>query len=202
MLFSWASDGRLTSYVYDINSALIARDAIYEVASTLGRSSFDTIEIVAHSMGNFLTMEALRTGVQQKLFDSTGKLANIILASPDIDYDLFAAQVRSIPPEKRRFFVLISDDDQALRLSEFLSRRPRVGNIDADRLTRLGVNVIDLSEVKDTSSIHHTKFSEAPEVVQLLGTRILAGDSYSNNEPTLLGEVIVFGAGGALEIIK
>ena len=202
LLFSWASDGRLTSYVYDINSALIARDAISEVASTLGRSSFDSIDIVAHSMGNFLAMEAIRGGSQQNVYDSTGKLANIILAAPDIDYELFAAQVSSIPPEKRRFFVLISDDDQALRLSGFLARRPRVGNVDADRLTRLGVNVIDLSQVKDTSSIHHTKFSDAPEVVQLLGTRILAGDSYTTSNPTLLGEAIVIGAGGALEIIE
>lgn len=202
LLFSWASDGRLTSYVYDINSALIARDAVFEVASTLGRSSFDTIDVVAHSMGNFLAMEAVRAGGQQNLFDSTGKLANIILASPDIDYELFAAQVSSIPTEKRRFFVLISDDDEALRLSTFIARRPRVGNIDVDRLTRLGVNVIDLSQVKDTSSIHHTKFTNSPEVVQLLGMRILAGDSYAAGNPTLLGEAIVIGAGGALEIIE
>ena len=119
-----------------------------------------------------------------------------------MDYELFAAQVRSIPPEKRRLFVLISDDDQALRLSEFLACRPRVGNIDADRLTRLGVNVIDLSEVKDTNSIHHTKFTDAPEVVQLLGTRILAGDSYATSKSTSLGEAIIIGAGGALEIIE
>jgi esterase/lipase superfamily enzyme len=202
LLFSWASDGRLTSYVYDINSALIARDAISEVARTLGQSSFDSIDIVAHSMGNFLAMEAIRGGSQKNVYDSTGKLANIILAAPDIDYDLFAAQVTSIPPEKRRFFVLISDDDQALRLSGFLGRRPRVGSVDADRLTRLGVNVIDLSQVKDTSSTHHDKFTDAPEVVQLLGTRILAGDNYTTSNPSLLGEAIVIGAGGALEIIE
>ena len=202
LLFSWASDGRLTSYVYDMNSALIARDAISEVAGVLGRSSFDSIDIVAHSMGSFLAMEAIRGGSQQNVYDSTGKLANIILAAPDIDYELFAAQVRSIPPEKRRFFVLISDDDQALRLSGFLGRRPRVGSVDADRLTRLGVNVIDLSQVRDTSSTHHDKFTDAPEVVQLLGTRILSGDSYTTSNPSLLGEAMLIGAGGALEIIE
>jgi esterase/lipase superfamily enzyme len=202
VLFSWASEGRLTGYVYDSNSALIARDAISEVASTLGRSTFDSVDIVAHSMGNFLAMEAIRGGSQRNVYDSTGKLGNIILAAPDIDYDLFAAQVRSIPPEKRRFFVLVSDDDRALRLSGFLGRRPRVGSVDADRLTRLGVNVIDLSQVKDASSTHHDKFSDAPEVVQLLGTRILAGDTYTNSKPTFLGEAIVIGAGGAIEIIE
>ncbi|MFD0980436.1 alpha/beta hydrolase [Tropicimonas aquimaris] len=202
LLFSWASDGRLTSYVYDINSALIARDAISEVASTLGRSSFDSIDIVAHSMGNFVAMEAIRGGSQQNVYDSTGKLANVILAAPDIDYELFAAQVSSIPPEKRRFFVLISDDDEALRLSGFLARRPRVGNVGADHLTRLGVNVIDLSQVQDTSSIHHTKFSDAPEVVKLLGSRILAGDSYTTRNPSLLGQGIIIGTGGALKLLE
>ena len=202
LLFSWASDGHLTSYVYDLNSALIARDAISEVARTLGQSSFDSIDIVAHSMGNFLAMETIRGGSQQNVYDSTGQLANIILAAPDIDYELFAAQVRSIPPEKRRFFVLISDDDEALRLSSFLARRPRAGNVGADQLTRLGVNVIDLSQVKDKSSIHHTKFSDAPEVVQLLGSRILAGDSYTTRNPSLLGQGIIIGTGGALTLIE
>jgi esterase/lipase superfamily enzyme len=202
LLFSWASGGHLTNYVYDINSALIARDAISEVGRTLAQSSFASIDIVAHSMGNFLAMEAIRGGSQQDVYDSTGKIANIILAAPDIDYDLFAAQLRSIPPEKRRFFVLISDDDRALRLSGFLARSPRVGTVDADRLTRLGVNVIDLSQVRDTSSTHHDKFSDAPEVVQLLGNRILAGDSYTNSKPSLLGQAIIFGTAGTLEIIE
>ncbi|SDK26140.1 alpha/beta hydrolase [Aliiruegeria lutimaris] len=202
LLFSWASAGRLTSYVYDINSALIARDAISDVAKTLGRSSFGSIDIVAHSMGNFLAMEAIRGGSQQNIYDSSGKLANVILAAPDIDYELFAAQVSSIPPEKRRFFVLISDDDEALRLSSFLARRPRVGNVGADRLTQLGVNVIDLSQVKDTSSIHHSKFTDAPEVVQLLGARILAGDSHTTKDPSLLGQGFIVGTGGVLQLIE
>ncbi|RYH06932.1 alpha/beta hydrolase [Tropicimonas sp. IMCC6043] len=131
LLFSWASDARITSYVYDINSALIARDAISYVASALGRSSFDKVDIVAHSMGNLLAMEAIRGGSQLNLFDSTGKLASVVLAAPDIDYELFAAQVSSIPPESRGFFVLISSDDRALRLSGLIARRPRVGDIDA-----------------------------------------------------------------------
>ena len=202
LLFSWASEAKVTSYVYDINSALIARDAITYVASALGRSSFDNIDIIAHSMGNFLAMEAIRGGSQLNLFDSSGKLANVVLADPDIDYELFAAQVRNLPAEKRGFFVLISDDDRALRLSQVIARRPRVGNIDADSLTRLGVNVIDLSQVKETSSIHHTKFVDAPEVVQLLGNRLLAGDTYASQGTSLLGTAIVVGAGGALQVVE
>lgn len=202
LLFSWASEARLTSYVYDINSALIARDAISEVASALGRSSFDSVDIIAHSMGNFLAMEAIRGGSQMNLFDTTGKLANVVLAAPDIDYELFAAQVSTLPPEKRGFFVLVSADDKALKFSGMIARRPRVGDIDAASLTSLGVNVIDLSQVSDTSSIHHSKFADAPEVVQLLGTRLLAGDTYTSEGGSVLGAAIVVGAGGALDVLE
>lgn len=202
VLFSWASGGRVTSYVYDINSALIARDSILEVAKALGRSSFATIDVLAHSMGNFVTMEAIRGASRQGLYDTTGKLATIILADPDIDYELFVAQLRKIPPENRRFYVLISKDDRALGLSTFLARRPRVGNIDAERLTRLGVTVIDLSEVSDTSSINHTKFVDSPEVVRLLGNRLLAGDTYSERTGSRLGETIIVGATGAVSVIE
>jgi esterase/lipase superfamily enzyme len=201
LLFSWASAGRLTSYVYDINSALMARDAITDLASRLNDSSFERIDVVAHSMGNFLAMEAIRGEAQVNLFDTTGKLKNIILADPDIDYELFVTQVAALPLEKRRFYVLVSNDDRALGFSSFLARRPRVGSIEPDALTRLGVNVIDLSEVRDTNSVNHTKFLDAPEVVQLLGNRILAGDEYGGSHALDFGEALIVGTGGVLEVL-
>lgn len=201
LLFSWASAGQLTGYVYDINSALMARDAITDLASALKDSPFDSIDIVAHSMGNFVAMEAIRGAAQDNLFDTTGKLKNVILADPDIDYELFVTQVAALPPEKRRFYVLVSSDDRALGLSSFLARRPRAGSIEPEALTRLGVNVIDLSQVHDTNSVNHSKFVDAPEVVQLLGQRILAGDEYTEESPAGFGEAVVVGAGGVLQVL-
>lgn len=198
-LYSWASQGKLTGYVYDINSALIARDRLEEVPGLLEASSLEGIDIIAHSMGNFATMEAIRGVAGRGILDSSGKLRNIILASPDIDVDLFAQQLTRIPPEQRRFFVLTSDDDRALSLSSKIARNPRVGQLDPVALDKLGVNVIDLSQVEDTSSIHHNKFADSPEIVQLLGTRVLAGDTFDGggNSPGL-GESFVVGAGGAV----
>lgn len=202
LLFSWASDARVTSYVYDINSALIARDALSDIGRALDNSPFDGIDLVAHSMGNFVTMEAIRGGARQDLFNSSGKLRNVILAAPDVDIDLFALQVANLPPQNRGFYVLVSDDDKALRLSSLIARRPRAGEVDAVSLARLGVNVIDLSQVSDTNSIHHTKFADAPEVVRLLGTRILAGDTYSGARPSALGEAFLAGGGSVLEVLE
>jgi len=197
-LFSWASQSKLTGYVYDINSALIARDRLEEVPRLFAGSKGEALDVIAHSMGNFVTMEAIRGTTNSGLFKSSGKLRNVILASPDIDIDLFEAQLRSIPREERRFFVLTSTDDKALSISRLIARNPRVGQLPADALTKLGVNVIDLSQVEDSSSIHHTKFADAPEIVQLLGERVLAGDSFGGTSSLSLGESIIVGAGGAI----
>ncbi len=85
VLFSWASAGKLTDYVYDLNSALAARSALIEGSDTLIRTNARAVNLVAHSMGNFLSVEAMKQARIQNRFDSSGKLRNIILASADID---------------------------------------------------------------------------------------------------------------------
>lgn len=201
VLFSWASQAKLTGYVYDINSALIARDFLESVPDAVRNSSIENLDIIAHSMGNFVTMEAIRGATRRQGFNSSGKIRNIILAAPDIDIDLFTQQLRSIPKEQRRFYVLTSDDDRALSLSSKIARKPRVGQLDPDALSSLGVNVIDLSQVEDTSSIHHNKFVDSPEIVQLIGDRILAGDEFDENGRLGLGQSIIVGAAGGLNIV-
>lgn len=198
ILYSWASQSKLTGYVYDINSALIARDFLEEVPAAVKDSPIEGLDVIAHSMGNFLVMEAIRGTSRSKSFNASGKLRNVILASPDIDVDLFAAQLRAIPREQRKFYVLTSDDDKALSLSSKIARGPRVGQLHADALSDLGVNVIDLSQIKDTSSIAHTKFVDSPEIVQLLGDRILAGDAYDEHARLGVGQSVIVGATGAL----
>lgn len=201
VLFSWASQAKVIGYVYDINSALIARDFLETVPDAVRDSSIEHLDIIAHSMGNFVTMEAIRGHTRSEGFNSSGKIRNVILASPDIDVDLFAQQLRSIPREQRRFYVLTSGDDRALSLSSKIARKPRVGQLNPDALSDLGVNVIDLSQVEDNSSIHHTKFADSPEIVQLIGDRILAGDGYDEHGRLGLGESIVVGAAGGINIV-
>jgi esterase/lipase superfamily enzyme len=201
MLYSWASQGKATGYIYDLNSALIARDWLEQVPDLLTFGSIEGLDVVAHSMGNLVAMEAIRGIAWRGRFNTSRKLRNIVLASPDIDIDLFAAQLSRIPVEERNFFVLVSTDDEALALSQTLARRPRLGQIPADVLARMGVNAIDLSQVRDTNSIHHNKFADAPEIVRLLGDRVLAGDSF--NEPSLgpLGQAVIVGASGTITVI-
>ena len=199
VLYTWASDAKLTSYVYDMNSALIARDFLERVPELLENSPVEGLDIVAHSMGNFVTMEAIRGVTSRRGFNTHGKVRNIVLAAPDIDIDLFQMQVRSIPEDQRNFFVLTSSDDRALATSRLIARRSRAGQVPPEILAKLGINVIDLSQVKDTSSLAHTKFVDSPEVVQLLGNRVLAGDSFA--EPSSGVEALLVGAGGAVSTL-
>src|SRR5690606_36940194 len=89
VLFSWASSGRTVDYIYDNNSATVARDGLEKTLRTLRAAGASRIDIVAHSMGNWLTMEALRQFALTSDRDIGNSLGDVILASPDIDVDVF-----------------------------------------------------------------------------------------------------------------
>ena len=171
VLFTWASAAKGSGYVYDLNSALVARSQIGNMSAILNKTRAESADIFAHSMGTFLTMEGL---VKQQASGRLGKgttIDNIILASPDIDLNLFETQLAELPPSIiKKMYLLVSKDDFALRFSRRIAGGvERVGAADTAELERLGVTVIDLSSIEDSSSGSHTKFAGSPEVVQLIG---------------------------------
>ena len=60
VLFTWASRGQATAYVYDLNSATAARDGLEHTLRLLLRSNAEKVNVLAHSMGNWVTVEAFR----------------------------------------------------------------------------------------------------------------------------------------------
>jgi esterase/lipase superfamily enzyme len=185
VLFTWASRGKTVDYVYDMNSALQARGKLLETSDLLSNTKAESFSILAHSMGNLLTVEAIRQAKLQGNFNRKGKLRTVILASPDIDLDLFRQQIAVLPEEQRNFYVLISRDDRALAFSRRIAGGiDRVGDATPAELAGIGVTVIDLSKVSDTNSLNHSKFADAPEVVQLIGKRLNAGDQLHTSEAT------------------
>ena len=180
VVYDWASAGKLTRYVYDLNSSLVARSKLSDLNSVLLRTNAENFDVFAHSMGGFLTMEAIRDAVRAGNLNSSGKLQNVILASPDIDLDLFRTQMSDIGNRLANFYVLLSEDDSALRFSRVIAGDvPRVGASNAEELARLGVTVIDLTQIDDSSSGSHSKFAGSPETVQLLGSGL---NQHSNFE--------------------
>lgn len=187
VLFTWASAASLPRYVYDLNSALVARVQIKRMAALIGQTNAEGIDVFAHSMGTFLTMEGFVDAQLAGRLDRQLKIDSVILALPDIDIDLFRTQVEILPPAfRRKMYLLVSKDDAALRISRRIAGGvPRVGAADATELENLGLTVIDLSQISDSSAGSHTKFAGSPEVVQLIGRGLNSVDTFGDPSPGL-----------------
>jgi esterase/lipase superfamily enzyme len=192
ILFTWASAAKAPRYVYDLNSALVARSKLKELTEVIWQTRPESISILAHSMGTFLTMEGLVDAQLSGRLGRSGRIDNIILASPDIDIDLFKTQVGILPENIReKIFLLVSKDDAALRLSRRIAGGvPRAGAANADELEGLGVTVIDLSQIEDSASGSHSKFAGSPEVVQLIGQGLESAGTFDKGLRTDLGDIL------------
>jgi esterase/lipase superfamily enzyme len=111
-------------------------------------------------MGARMTMETL---VQLRLAGRGAVLDRIelVLAAPDIDIDLFRAQMASLGPMKHPITVLVSSDDPALKLSSRLSsRRMRLGLADVHdpAIQRLavetGIRIVDITDIATRDPAH------------------------------------------------
>ena len=183
VLFAWASAAKPRRYVYDLNSALVARVKLKDMADILVRTNAESVDIFAHSMGAFLTMEGLVDAQQAGRLGRRKTINHIMLASPDIDIDLFRTQIGLLPQSIReRMYMFVSRDDSALRMSRRIAGGvPRVGAADAVELEQFGVTVIDLSEIADSNSGSHSKFAGSPEVVQLIGAGLNAAGHFGES---------------------
>lgn len=208
VLFSWASSAKTTGYIYDKDSSTAARDDLEATLRMLAKTRVKSIDIIAHSMGTWLTMEALRQLAITGDRDLGGKLGYVILASPDIDVDVFKKQMIRYGKPDKPFAVLLSGDDRALKLSSLISGdKPRVGDYgNAADLASYGVSVVDLTKTKGgDGGLNHAKFADNPFLVQLLGDRLrtpagLAADedpAQLNNIGQGLGQAV----GSAAEVI-
>lgn len=205
VLFTWPSRGKLGSYLYDRESASIARDTLEQVIRIAAASNeTETITVLAHSMGGWITMEALRQyAIRKGALDP--KIKNIILASPDIDIDLFAHQVDALGDARPEITILLSNDDRALSLSRVLAGNvSRLGAVDVNSDTYAtkmadikGIKLVDLSELEDGGGLHHSKFAEAQEAIDFLGAEI-AGYATSFGL-TRQAEAVIIGLSQAME---
>jgi esterase/lipase superfamily enzyme len=117
------------------------------------------------------------------------KIKNVILASPDLDIDVFARQWTEMGTKRPKFTIFVSQDDKALRISSFISGGvKRVGSINPaeepyrSALEQAGITVIDLTNLSSSDRLRHGKFAESPEIVQLIGQRLVNGQSLTGTK--------------------
>ena len=202
VLFTWPSRGSAFAYGFDRESANFSRDALEETIWQLSQDpSVGDVTIMGHSMGAWLVMESLRQmAIRRGSLPPT--IHNVILASPDIDVDVFGTQWRAMQKPDLRFTIFVSQGDRALALSRRLAGRvDRLGQLDVNSTTdfslaeKAGITVIDLSGLRGGDSLNHSKFADSPEVVRLIGARLIAGQVIDDSD-TSLGERIGIAAMG------
>jgi esterase/lipase superfamily enzyme len=185
VLFTWPSRGqvRLGAYAYDRESANYSRDALEHLLDTLAaQSSVTEISILAHSMGNLVTLEALRARSIRagRIGD---KVAHVMLVAPDVDVDVFRTQIRRMGAARPQFFLLVSQDDSVLGLSQFIfGGVPRLGEIDPTQepyrteFQQQRVEVLDLTNLATNDGNAHDKaFEDVTSVVAMLKQRFRQG---------------------------
>lgn len=193
ILFTWPSRGNVFDYLYDKESTNFSRRALEDLILQSAESpDVGEVTILAHSMGSWLTAEALR-GVAMRNKTIPAKVKNVILASPDIDIDVFRRQMIEMGAQRPHFTIFSSTRDKALQVSRWLSGGVnRVGGFDstpyAADLAKLGITVVDTSSVKPDDALGHNTFADNRDMVQLLGRR-LAGQSLDTGQVSLADRV-------------
>lgn len=203
VLFTWPSRGSVLAYGYDRESTNYSRNALEALLRDLARDpGVGEVTVLAHSMGNWLTLESLR---QMAIRDRrvAPKIRNVILAAPDVDMDLAREAFRDIGKDRPRLTLMVSGDDQALAVSRLVwGDSVRLGAIDPaaepyrTELARANVAVLNLSAVKGDDPLNHAKFASG-DVVALLGRRLADGQPISDGQVGIGDRLVTTAAGAA-----
>ncbi|HRK23669.1 MAG TPA: alpha/beta fold hydrolase [Beijerinckiaceae bacterium] len=147
ILFTWPSKGGLFDYGYDRESAMLARDHLADTLhALLGEGRSGRVHLVAHSMGTLATLEALRGYRDRHGEAGLERLGTIVLAAPDIDFDVFKAGLSRLGPLRQKLTVITATNDRALDLSRRLAGGDRVGALSGEQLVGLGVRIVDATD--------------------------------------------------------
>ena len=168
--FAWPSASSPFGYVYDRDSVTFSRDGLADVLSDLVDAGADKILILAHSMGGFLTMEAIRQVSLSGDARVKRAISGVILMSPDIDVEVFRAQARAIRPLPQPFVIFVSRRDRALALSARLTgQTARLGNLGTpEQVADLDVTLIDVTLFDGGDPLNHFTAGTSPEVIALI----------------------------------
>jgi len=164
VLFAWPSEAKTTGYLADKDAVTASRDQLVALIAATAKGTNGRVTLLAHSMGSWLTMEALR---QLRLTGRSNVIAKleVILAAPDIDVDVFRSQLEVLGPLDPPMTLLVARDDIALAISRRLAdQRIRVGAVDIDdprvqeAALKAHLRIVDISDVASADRLGHSRF--------------------------------------------
>ena len=154
--FSWPSAGRLTKYTQDEHNAVWAIPHLANLLINLQENTnVEKIHIIAHSMGTRVLTNAI-IKARDRGFEL--KLANVVLAAPDIDAGHFKADLMpQIKTNTKRLTLFANSKDRALVISSRIHKTPRLGSSGRNIVVLPGMDTIDATQV-DRSLTGHEYF--------------------------------------------
>lgn len=180
VMFSWPSRGKADplSYLADLNAMDNSVEELGQVlASALKLAGPGRVHVIAHSMGCYGFLRALNSpGFQKRMGTLDGQFGQLVLAAPDIDDRLFRRLVAVAPGLARRVTVYVAAEDMAIKASEMLHGRPRVG-LWTGRALRGTVDTVQVDGRAHTFNLGHSYLRDAPEVVNDISMLLHTGAS-------------------------
>jgi esterase/lipase superfamily enzyme/Tfp pilus assembly protein PilF len=167
VLFTWASRGSVADYIYDKESAYLARDAFIKFLETLKREyGIEQVNVLAHSMGNLIAVDALANYARTS---NPVQIAHLVMAAPDVDRDQFMAEVPIAKAIVGGMTIYVSSADRALVASrELAGGIPRAGDVPIGGPVILpSVETIDVTAMGDNIfGLNHSVFAASRDVME------------------------------------
>jgi esterase/lipase superfamily enzyme len=189
VMYSWPSRGvvGLRAYQDDLENATNSREALEEALDGIGANpNVKEVTIVCHSMGCFLTLEALHSKALRagKIGD---KVKNVLLVAPDVNVNLFRAHMREMGSARPRFALFLSQDDHALKLSKsFGGGEARLGDVHPDDepyksdFRRERIMVFELTALG--GGAHSRAFEKVTSVMGMIEERLAEGQAMTDDD--------------------
>lgn len=170
LVYDWPSAGEPLLYLHDADSITFARDGLTTLLADLANSSISEISIMGYSAGAPLVMEALR---QLRLTGRNGlfnKLEGVILLSPDIDLDVFKADLGRIGRMQNKLFVFSGSDDAVQKMfAPVWGDKQRLGLMrDFSALEDFDVTFIDPGASGDNGESNHLAIVGSPTYIDVV----------------------------------
>jgi esterase/lipase superfamily enzyme len=177
ILFTWASRGHVLDYVYDKDSAYLARDAFISLLEKLKREyGVDQIIVLAHSMGNIIAVDGLANYAKTQ---NPVSIARLVMAAPDVDSDQFKSFEPFVHQIVGGMTLYASSADKAITVSRSLAGGvPRAGDVPGGGMPIVLPNLetIDVTAVgDDIFGLDHDTFAASRDVIEDLGVLITKG---------------------------
>lgn len=164
--YSWPSQASLAGYTIDENNVAWStshlRDFLLELVAVSGA---DSINLVAHSMGNRALTGALKEISYARQGDSE-PFDRVVLAAPDVDADLFRKDLAaSLLHVSRSVTLYASSGDMALAASKRVHGYPRAGESGESIVVIEGVDTVDVSGI-DLSLLGHGYYAASHPILR------------------------------------